>query len=421
MSELKEINIGSLGKVITGNTPPTTNRSYYGGPYPFIKPTDMDKDSRYVKSWEETYSNLAFQRYRKSYIPKGAIGVVTIGTVGEKIFQADRPCFTNQSVNVVIPHESYDENFVYYLLKFNLFKVFNANPGTASGRDHVSKSNFCSIKVTIPSDKIKQQRIGLILSSYDELIENNNRRMAILEQMAENIYKEWFVRMRFPGFQTTEVEKGVPKGWLKELKNYITVVKGKSYTGEEINEDGDGKAFVNLKSFNRGGGYRYDGIKFYTGKYHQKQIVREGDIVMAVTDMTQDRVVVGRVARIPKTQYPEMVISLDAAKIIPKDGLPNSFFYAMLRFGFFGTTLKEFANGANVLHLKPEIAYKMKSIIPDDKLLIHKFNKIIEPFFNLIDNLNLENQNLRTTRDLLLPRLISGKLRVKNLEQNPVN
>lgn len=69
-------------------------------------------------------------------------------------------------------------------------------------------------------------------------------------------------------------EKGVAKGWLVELRDYINVIKGKSYTGEEINEVGEGKPFVNLKSFNRGGGYRYDGIKFYTGKYHQTN--REG-------------------------------------------------------------------------------------------------------------------------------------------------
>jgi type I restriction enzyme S subunit len=221
--------------------------------------------------------------------------------------------------------------------------------------------------------------------------------------------------MRFPGYEYAEFEKGVPKGWLKELGNYIKVVKGKSYTGEEINEIGEGKPFVNLESFNRGGGYRYDGIKFYTGKYNEKQVVREGDIVMAVTDMTQDRAVVGRVARIPKTEFSEMIISLDSAKIVPDKKLPNAFFYATLRFGFFGNTIKEFANGSNVLHLKPDLAYQMKSIIPDDEALIKKFDKLIEPYFNLIDNLNLENQNLKKTRDLLLPRLISGKLKVKDL------
>lgn len=86
---------------------------------------------------------------------------------------------------------------------------------------------------------------------------------------------------------------------------------------------------------------------------------------MAVTDMTQERAVVGRVARIPKTEFSEMVISLDAAKIVLKKNIPQSFFYATLRFGFFGNTIKEFANGSNVLHLKPELAYKMKSNYSD--------------------------------------------------------
>ena len=144
----KQVTIGDLGQVITGNTPPKNDPSNYGGSYPFIKPTDMDIDRRYVTSWEENYSDKAFKRYKNSYIPPKATGVVTIGTVGEKMFQADQYCFTNQSVNVVIPSEDYDDDFVFYLLKYSLPKVENANPGTASGRHHVSKSNFCAIKLT---------------------------------------------------------------------------------------------------------------------------------------------------------------------------------------------------------------------------------------------------------------------------------
>ena len=145
MKGWKLITIGDLGKVVTGNTPPKKDPANYGGEYPFIKPTDMKVDRRYVDDWEENYSEKAYKRYYRSYIPPKATGVVTIGTVGEKLFQANRWCFTNQSVNVVIPgNYIFDPDFIFYVLKVNLPKVENANPGTASGRHHVSKSNFCS-------------------------------------------------------------------------------------------------------------------------------------------------------------------------------------------------------------------------------------------------------------------------------------
>lgn len=219
MEGWKQITIGDLGQVVTGNTPPKKDPANYGGEYPFIKPTDMNIDRRHVTEWEENYSEKAFKRYHRSYIPPKATGVVTIGTVGEKIFQADKWCFTNQSVNVVIPNEElYDPDFVYFLLKVNLPKVLNANPGTASGRHHVSKSNFCAIKILVPESKETQRKIASILSAYDDLIENNFKRIKLLEEKAQLTYEEWFVRMKFPGHETTPInqETGLPEGWEKK-------------------------------------------------------------------------------------------------------------------------------------------------------------------------------------------------------------
>lgn len=339
-----------------------------------------------------------------------------IGSIGAPyLVKATDKFGISSSVAIIRPLDELDSEYLFYYLKSSGVQNYVEAIKSGSAQGFLSLEMIKSIPLNYPT-KPEQQRIASILSAYDDLIENNNKRIALLEQMAEQIYKEWFVRMRFPGYENAAFEKGVPKGWLVELSDYITVVKGKSYTGEEINEVGEGIPFVNLKSFNRGGGYRYDGIKFYTGKYHQKQVVKEGDIVMAVTDMTQDRAVVGRVSRIPKTEFSEMVISLDAAKIVLKKNIPPSFFYATLRFGFFGNTIKEFANGSNVLHLKPELAYKMKSIIPTDESLMLRMDNIIEPYFNQIDNCFLQNQILKQTRDLLLPRLISGKFRVKENE-----
>lgn len=404
MCEWKEISIGSLGNVVTGNTPPTANRTFYGGPHPFIKPTDMEKDSRHVKSWEETYSNSAFQKYKNSYIPKGAIGVVTIGTVGEKIFQADRPCFTNQSVNVVIPNENFDENFVYYLLKFNLYKVINANPGTASGRDHVSKSNFCSIKVAVPSDKNIQREIGLILSSYDDLIENNDRRIAILEQMADNIYKEWFVRMRFPGYENTIFEKGIPKGW--EVVELNKIAKQIS-TGIRPGEHLEGKFYLPLESF---GVRKINPDKHYGYEEAQSSLVsfKKGDFLFGAMRPYQHKI-----------------------NIAPFDGITRStslvlaprieHCYCYLFFLLFQNSTVEFStlisNGSDRPYVVWNKSFEKMKVYKPNESILKKFNSVVKPMLEVISDTYFINNNLKQTRDLLLPRLISGKLRVKNLQK----
>ena len=223
MKGWEEVNIGSLGRIVTGNTPLTSDREFYGGSYPFIKPTDMDIDRRRCLKWEENYSEKAFKKYKNAFIPKGSTGVVTIGTVGEKLFQAHLDCFTNQSVNVIIPNEEYyDKDFIYYLLKYNLPKVSSANPGTASGRHHVSKSNFCSINVFVPKGKPTQQKIASILSSYDDLIENNLKRIKLLEELAQRTYEEWFVKFRINGEQLEVIEEtGLPEGWERIKVGYL--------------------------------------------------------------------------------------------------------------------------------------------------------------------------------------------------------
>ncbi|AEI49866.1 restriction endonuclease subunit S [Runella slithyformis] len=185
----EKVEIGQLGEVITGNTPPRKNPELYGDFIPFIKPTDMEIDRRYTPNPEECYSELGFEKYRKSLIPKGATCVVTIGSIGKKMTQALTDCFINQAVNAVIPNKNYDQDFVYYLLKNNLDKVKGSDSGTSSGRENVSKSSFSSIEVKVIKHLPTQRKIASILSAYDDLIENNLKRIKLLEEKAFLRYK----------------------------------------------------------------------------------------------------------------------------------------------------------------------------------------------------------------------------------------
>ncbi|MEC8887666.1 MAG: restriction endonuclease subunit S [Pseudomonadota bacterium] len=273
-------------------------------------------------------------------------------------------------------------------------------------------------RILFPCPSISVQRkIVAILSAYDDLIENNKKRIQILENMAEELYKEWFVRLRFPNWENTEFEKGIPKDWkIINSGEFIDVVKGKSYTSPEIHDEfiDESLPFINLKNFNRGGGYRRNGLKFYTGKYANNQKTYQDDIVMAVTDMTQDRAVVGRVARVPKLNFEFAIISLDCVKLVPKI-YSSTFTYCYFKYSGFSDCIKEFANGANVLHLSPNQIGKQKILIPP-KELVDSFEAIVVPIYSELNILEESNEKLEVMRNNLLPRLISGKLSVENLD-----
>ena len=163
-----------------------------------------------------------------------------------------------------------------------------------------------------------------------------------------------------------------------------------------------------MKNIQAFGGFRLDGTKKYNGKYKQDQIVTEGDLVMGVTDMTQDRRTVGSVALIPNTKEIS-VISADLIKL--ESTIDNVYLYAMFRWGNVSKYISQFANGANVLHLRPQVLRNIKVLLPHQPLL-DKYVSVVKPMIKTINKLNTENAFLTRQRDLLLPRLMSGKLEI---------
>lgn len=342
------------------------------------------------------------------------------------------PARVNQHVSIIrIDDSKANPSYVLNYLNSTAYKQYLLSLASAGAtREALTKEGIENLKIKLP-DLTTQKKIAAILSSYDDLIENNNQRITLLEEMAAEIYKEWFIRFRFPGYneavfldkegkKVAHGSKGaIPEGWENaQLKNYIKYYRGKSYSSAELRDD-EGLAMLNLKNVNRQGGFRRDGLKYFEGKYNSNNEAYSGDIIMAVTDMTQEREIVGRVARVPDMGIEKFIISMDLIRIEPIR-LPKLFTYCFFRFSGIGYHLKEFANGANVLHLTPSLIEFQKAIIPDIKIC-ETFEKIVEPMIYEIDVLNNKNQILQETRDLLLPRLISGKLSVEHLEVEEMN
>jgi len=303
-----------------------------------------------------------------------------------------------------------DTKFLYYLLADT--KLSRYAGGAA--QPLVTQTVLKQVEVRVPPLPV-QQRIAGILSAYDELIENSQRRIKILEAMARALYREWFVHFRFPGHENHPRVASplgeIPQGWeVRKVGEAANTFRGRSYRSVDLADEG-GLPFLNLKCLDRDGGFRRSGLKRYTGEFKDIHVAKKGDIVMAVTDMTQERRIVARAALVPTLDNEFGIFSMDLVRIEPKPGLPKTFLYSFLRYSSFADEVKQHANGANVLHLSPDRITDYRFAAPPTDLM-SRFASFVAPIVEEIDTLANKIGNLRRTRDLLLPRLLSGQVAV---------
>lgn len=276
---------------------------------------------------DEYYDKL--KNIRKPH--KGDILYSVVGSFGIPILVKENKKFVFQRhIAILRPNtKKVNTDYLFQLMRSSSFYAVADNLAVGSAQRTISLTSLRRTLINLPEKDI-QQKIGSILSQYDELIETNRRRIAILEEMAMRTYQEWFVHFRFPGHENVEFVDGLPKGWeYKQLGKVIEFDRGCSYTSEEIDVL-EGINLINLKNIQAYGGYNYNGLKLFGGKYKKQHVVEQGDLVMGVTDMTQDRRTVGAVALIPKYDSVS-IISTDLVKVRSK--IPNIFLYCMFRFG----------------------------------------------------------------------------------------
>lgn len=414
----QKLKLGQLGKVITGKTPPTAQKDYFVGDFPFITPTDItDYDIRYNYTTERFVSEKWAAKAKSLRIPKNSTCFVCIGSTIGKMCLVKQDSFTNQQINsVVIDNSKADPFFIYYLLKQNQRGILKEFGGGGAAKPIINKSTFETIELEVPEDVSKQKQIASILSTFDDKIELNNKIIQTLEQMTQSIFKEWFVTFRFPGYEKVKFvdsELGkIPMGWeIRQIQDVAKIKKGLSYSSSEISEKLEGLPMINLANFQRGGGFNPEGIKFYTGKYNLTNVVRPGDIIIAMTDLTSNREVIGHPARVPSYgHWDKILISLDVCSLEIKDFLVEFLYYLMLRKDF-SYQMASSAGGTNVAHLSKSVIDSYKFPLPE-RDLNEKFQNFVKPVFNQINVIEVENQKLESLRDLLLPKLMKGEVRI---------
>jgi restriction endonuclease S subunit len=226
MTKWQTKKIRNLGRVVTGKTPPKIEPHYFDGDELFVSPKDLDRDQLYVTETETRVSSKALDKFRNQVIPKNSVMFTSLSFGFGKMGIASRAMLTNQQINSVVVNKENNFRFVYYLLKACTPFIFAYNSGIDT--PIVPKSVFERIELRCPEFRL-QSKIAAVLWAYDELIQNNKRRIALLERLAEEIYREWFVRFRFPIHEKTKFIKGVPEGWIIDRIDSIgKVVTGKT-------------------------------------------------------------------------------------------------------------------------------------------------------------------------------------------------
>lgn len=396
----EKVCIGDLGTIITGKTPSKTNKSYYGNYVAFIKPTDISEDSKFTYETEEMYSKLAAEKYKSSLIPKGAICIPCIGTIGTKMTMTHCACYTNQSINTIICNENYDNEYVYYLMKNFLPNLKSYNLGTASGREFISKSNFEKIEIVVEQNKNIQKEIGKFLSRYDSLIENYQKQIKLLEESAQRLYKEWFIDLRFPGHGNTKIVDGIPEGWeKKKIFELGKVVTGKTpSTANKANYGGD-IPFITIPDMHSGiyptcsQTLSKQGAESQLGKY-----IPENSLMVSCIG-TAGLVCISETLCQTNQQINSLVM---------ENGLKLYYMY------FTFLSLKEHlnnigSNGATMTNVNKSKFENIEVVVPIDSLL-DSFNIIANNTFVKIKNLSLQIRHLIEARDRLLPKLMSGEI-----------
>lgn len=377
---------------------------------PFITISNIDssnhidfKNTLFVP--EEYYENL--DNIRKPIINDILYSVV--GSFGKAVLVKENKKFVFQRhIAILRPNpDIVNPSYLYYIMSSKSFYSKADVVAIGAAQRTISLTSLRNLKISLPTIDI-QNRIAEILSRYDSLIENYQKQIKLLEESAQRLYKEWFVDLRFPGHENTKIVDGVPEGWEKNcLGDIFSFVRGKSYTSKELSDAGT--IMVNLKNIQPFGGYKRGAEKYFTGTFKEEQLLQKGDLVMGVTDMTQERRLVGQVALIPDLDK-VVTFSMDLIKIIPYS-IPKIYLYCTMRYGGISDRISPLANGVNVLHLKPEAMMDIEMLVPDIDT-INKFNTIINKQIDKL--LSLQNQTilLAEARDRLLPKLMSGEIEI---------
>lgn len=420
--------LSCLGKIVTGKTPSTEIKELWGGDIPFITPTDISRfDTFYLQKTERTISEEGASKQIKTLLPPNSICITCIGSTIGKPCITKTVSITNQQINSIIVNSQNDYRYIYYLMRFNLPYLQLISGGSGSGTPIISKNKFSKFKFLVEDVFEYQSRIASILSAYDNLIENNTRRIRLLEQMAENIYKEWFVRFRFPGHENEQFENSklgkLPASFkVVTMNDVFEYYIGGGWGNEDESEDFPISASV-IRGADFPNVWHYDTStcprRYHKRKNYEARQLQDGDIILEISGGTAEQPV-GRTVLVTDDMINRFeggrVICASFCKLIrlKKSDISPYYYFYWMQYLYDTRIIDHFQlQSTGIINFKFEHFLKKGLLMMPPRDLQDEFDKIIIPIYKEINKLALQNEKLARQRDLLLPRLMSGKLEVK--------
>jgi type I restriction enzyme S subunit len=417
--------IGDLGKVVTGRTPSSSKPECFGNKFPFITPTDMD-ERKTIHETQRYLSDSGFALLRSNALPSKSVTVSCIGWQMGKSALTGQTSFTNQQLNTIVPDRSIVEpDYLYYALRTRREELKRL--GSIGTRTPIlNKSAFCALEVLIPPPKT-QKTIASILSAYDDLIENNTRRIKIMEEMARLIYREWFVNFRFPGHEKVKmVKSGVglfPQGWCVErLERNLSVLETGNRPKGGIASFREGVPSIGAESISRVGRFDYAKTKYVPVEYFEKMnqgILQDRD-VLVYKDGGQPGNFHPHVSLVGDGfPFSKMVINSHVYRLRTADRITQDYLYYHLSSDESLKWMHLHGTGSAIPGLARQDLLQLPLIVPP-RTLVQGFDNFARPLTSLILITARQTQNLRVTREYLLPKLVSGQVSVKQFETEAV-
>ena len=406
-TEWKPRQLDELGFVGRGKSRhrPRNDDRLYGGPYPFVQTADIMAANPYITSYSQTYSEFGLQQ-SKMWPPDTLCMTIAGANTARTAILKIEACFPDSVVGFIPDKLKADLYFVKYSLDLMRQRFLSVSRGAT--QDNLSLDKLLSFPIPTPCVD-QQRRIGAILSAYDDLMENNQRRIRILEEMARALYREWFVHFRFPGHEKVKWVASplgnIPQRWeICTLGDFVQFRSGFAFKSGTFTADGKYR-LVTIKnvqdgSFNPESDSRLDELPDKLPPYC---MLNDGDILLSLT---------GNVGRVCLAYDGPFLLNQRVAKLAPAIENDWALTYCMFREKEMRAKLEQLSNGVAQQNLSPVLASKMEFARPPCELR-QRFAALAEPMVRRIVQLYSAIQNLRRTRDLLLPRLLSGQL---NLE-----
>lgn len=402
-----ETTLGEVSNIQSGGTPSTKNDSYWGNEIAWITPKDLSGyNNVYIEKGERSISQIGLENSSAKLLPKNTILFSSRAPIGYVVI-AKNEITTNQGFkNIVCDEVNSHFKYFYYLMKYKAELIERLSSGSTFSE--ASASLIKSIEVTLPPLQ-EQKAIAQVLTAFDDKIENLKAQNQTLETLAQTIFKEWFLPSRQAGGKY-QVGDELPEGWrVGKLSEIASLKSGYAFKSKDFVDESKFKA-IKIKDLKGNGNINLNDISSVTQEITELERVqyfklKEGDILLAMSGNTT-----GKIGVMPSSEN-DIYLNQRVGKFFMKQNKYNTYLYNFLMSGSFEEKILAMGYGSAQPNISPSQIENIDVIYPDDLKMI-EFLNISNPIFKKVLKNNTQIQSLTKTRDTLLPKLMSGELRV---------